>query len=471
MNRSNGTLPDTKLAALRQALNCPVVDSGSSEYDTARRVWNGQVDRRPSAIVQTTSIADVMRTVRFCREHGIKVSVRGGGHSAAGKAVADGVLMIDLSQMRDVQVDGGRKRAVAQGGATWGDFDRACEVNKLATTGGVISSTGVCGLTLGGGIGWLMGKHGLSCDNVISADIVNADGDHVSASATQNEDLFWAIRGGGGNFGIVTALEFQLHDLDLVHGGVMLYPRPSAWDLLRQYRDITLKAPDELTAYAALLVGHGHPMVAIALCHSGTAEVGAAACKEFQLATPPAVDMTGAKKYTEIQTMLDFTAPAGRHYYFKCPFLRELTDEAIRTIIDYAENMPTEHCQIILEHMHGRPAGFLRARRPLAFDAFTTASISCQRGRIQGKRRSASNGRAAWLRCWKPFGASDTYVNYLGDEGASAVRGVVWAQLRKAGTAEEEVRSGEFLLLQPEHCAGGISAIGGVRPTDARNFL
>ncbi|HEY6488433.1 MAG: FAD-binding oxidoreductase [Terracidiphilus sp.] len=422
MNGYNGTLSDTKLAALRQALNCPVVDSGSPEYDTARRVWNGQVDRRPSAIVQTTSIADVMRTVRFCREHGIKVSVRGGGHSAAGKAVADGVLMIDLSQMRDVQVDGGRRRAVAQGGATWGEFDRACEVNKLATTGGVISSTGVCGLTLGGGIGWLMGKHGLSCDNVISADIVNADGDHVSASTMQNKDLFWAIRGGGGNFGIVTALEFQLHDLDLVHGGVMLYPRPSAWDLMRQYRDITQKAPDELTAYAALLVGHGHPMVAIALCHSGTAEDGAAACKQFQLAMPPAADMTGAKRYTEIQTMLDFTAPAGRHYYFKCPFLRELTDEAIGTIIDYAENMPTEHCQIILEHMHGAAS-----RVPASETAFGLRRVHYSVNIVPAWEDPGDPQRCIeWARglasLLEPFGASDSYVNYLGEDGASAVR-------------------------------------------------
>jgi len=157
-----------------------------------------------------------------------------------------------------------------------------------------------------------MGKHGLSCDNVISADLVSAEGNHVSVSATQNEDLFWAIRGGGGNFGIVTALEFRLHELPSVHGGVMLYPRPLAMDLLRQYRDLTLTAPDDLTAYAALLVGHGHPMAAIALCHSGPDEAGAAACKQFQLSTPPVADMVGKKRYTEIQTMLDFSAPAGR---------------------------------------------------------------------------------------------------------------------------------------------------------------
>jgi FAD/FMN-containing dehydrogenase len=422
MNLSQERLTDTKLAALRRALGGAVVGADHPDYDSARRVWNGQIDRRPAAIVRATSIADVMGTVRFCRENGIKASVRGGGHSAAGKAVADGALMIDLSPMREVQMDSGRKRAVAQGGATWSNFDRVCESFKLATTGGVISSTGVCGLTLGGGLGWLMGKHGLSCDNVISADLVSAEGDYVSASATQNEDLFWAIRGGGGNFGIVTALEFRLHDLDRVHGGVMLYPRPSAWDLLRKYRDITQQAPDELTAYAALLVGHGHPMVAIALCHSGLAEAGAAACTEFQLATPPAVDLTGAKKYTEIQTMLDFTAPAGRHYYFKCPFIRDLTDDAIRTIVDYAENMPTEQTQIILEHMHGAAS-----RVPASETAFGLRRVHYSINIVPAwedpeeaqKCIEWARGLATLL---EPFGASDTYVNYLGEEEASAVR-------------------------------------------------
>jgi FAD/FMN-containing dehydrogenase len=276
-----------------------------------------------------------------------------------------------------------------------------------------------------------MGKHGLSCDNVISADIVSAEGDHVSASASQNEDLFWAIRGGGGNFGIVTALEFQLHDLDVVHGGVMLYPRPSAWDLLRQYRDITQQAPDELTAYAALLVGHGHPMVAVALCHSGSAEAGAVACKEFQLATPPAADMTGAKKYTEIQTMLDFTAPAGRHYYFKCPFICNLTDEAIWTIVEYAESLPTEHSQIILEHMHGAASrveasetAFGLRRVHYSINIVPAWEDPCDAQRCIDWAR----GLATLL---EPFGASDSYVNYLGEEAAAAVRASYGANYEK----------------------------------------
>src|SRR6202041_2361173 len=228
---------------------------------------------------------------------GVAASVRGGGHSVAGKAVADGAMMIDLSRMRDVQINPGRQTALVQGGATWREFDRETERYGLATTGGVISSTGVAGLTLGGGLGWLMGKHGLSCDNVISADLVNAEGQHVSVSASQNEDLFWAIRGGGGNFGIVTALEFRLHPLESVGGGVLLYPRSAAIDLLRRYRDITLTAPDELTAYASLMTGHGAPLAAIALCHSGEPSVAAEAGKQFYLADAPIADMTGAKKY------------------------------------------------------------------------------------------------------------------------------------------------------------------------------
>lgn len=422
MNGHIEQLSSEQLAKLRRSLNCPVLTVNDTNYDQARRVWNGMIDRRPSAIVRTSSIADVIQSVRFAREQGIAASVRGGGHSVAGKAVADGVMLIDLSGMREIHIDAAKQTCLAQGGATWGEFDRASEEYGLATTGGVISSTGVCGLTLGGGIGWLMGKNGLSCDNVISADIVDAEGRHLSVSATEKEDLFWAIRGGGGNFGIVTALEFQLHELPFVHGGVMLYPRSFAVDLLRHYRDLTRVAPDELTAYAALLVGHGNPMAAVALCHSGSEEEGAAACQQFQLATPPVANMTGRKKYTEIQTMLDFSAPAGLHYYFKCPFLRELTDEAIQTIVDFSESLPSEQTQVVLEHMHGAAS-----RVPITQTAF-------------GLRRVhySINIMAAWSdpvmaeRCisWAqgfasaliPFGASDAYVNYLGDEGPSAIK-------------------------------------------------
>ena len=411
-----------QLAQLRQVVHSPILTADDQEFSQARRVWNGMIDRKPSLIVRPKSIADVMQAVRFAREQGSAASVRGGGHSIAGKSVAEGTMMIDLSLMREVQIDPGRRTGLVQGGVTWGEFDRESEKFGLATTGGVISSTGVCGLTLGGGIGWLMGKLGLSCDNVISADLVNAEGNHLSASATQNEDLFWAIRGGGGNFGIVTALEFRLHDLASVHGGVVLYARPLALDLLRQYRDLTLTAPDELTAYAALLVGHGHPMAGVALCHSGSKQNGATACKQFQLSSPPVADMMGEKRYTEVQTMLDFSAPAGMHYYFKCPFLRELSDEAIRTIIDHAQRMPTEQTQVVIEHMHGAAS-----RVPVPQTAFGLRRVHYSINIMPSWSDPAmAETCITWAQdlasALTSFGASDAYVNYLADEGPSAVK-------------------------------------------------
>jgi FAD/FMN-containing dehydrogenase len=403
-------------------LGCPVLCEGDEGYEAARRVWNGMIDRRPRWIVRPRSIADVMQAVRGASESSLPICVRGGGHSFSGKSVADGALMVDLSLMKSIQVDPRRRTVIAQGGVKLGEFDAETEKYGLATTGGVISTTGIAGLTLGGGLGWLMGKHGLTCDNLISADLVDAGGRHLSASATENPDLFWAIRGGGGNFGIVTAFEYQLHPLDSVHGGVMLYPRDKAKELIRQYRDITLTAPDELTAYAALLTGHGTPMAAIAMCHSGEPVTAERETRQFLLADAPIADMTGKKKYTEIQSMMDFSAPAGLNYYSKCPFLRELTDGAMDTIIAHAAAAPTEQTQVVIEHMHG-------AASRVAADA---TAFGLRRVHYSVNIMAAWDNPAlaesciAWARglatALEAFGASDTYVNYLGDEGAAAVK-------------------------------------------------
>jgi FAD/FMN-containing dehydrogenase len=418
----NQAINHSQLNELRSGLACPVLADNDPDYEAARHIWNGMIDRKPSLIVRPSSITDVMHAIRFVREHRLPLTIRGAGHSVAGKSVADGAVMIDLSRMRDIQVDAGRRSVVVQGGATWGDLDHEAETYGLATTGGVISSTGVCGLTLGGGLGWLMGKHGLSCDNVLSADLVSAEGQHVQVSATQNEDLFWAIRGGGGNFGIITALEFRLHSLESVEGGVLLYPRAAAFDLLRQYRDITRNAPDELTAYAALLTGHGAPLAAVAMCHCGDRAQAAGAAKQFHLADAPVADMMGEKKYTEIQTMLDFTAPAGAHYYFKCPFLRELTDDAILALIDGAASAPTEQTQVIIEHMHG-----VASRVAPTDTAFGLRRVHYSVNIVASWTDPAMTEQCiAWARGlsarMESFGGSDSYVNYLGDDGAEAVK-------------------------------------------------
>jgi FAD/FMN-containing dehydrogenase len=444
MNQPVNGFSDEKLGALRRMVSSAILTKNDQEYSQACRVWNGMIDRRPSAIIRPTSIAEVMQVVRTARELNLLVSVRGGGHSVSGKSVADDAMMIDLSLMNSIQVNPGAGSAVVQGGAKWGEFDRECERFQLATTGGVISSTGVGGLTLGGGIGWLMGKHGLSCDNLVSADLVSADGAHISVSASQNEDLFWAIRGGGGNFGIVTALEFRLHPLRSVHGGLLLYPRSRAVDLLRNYRDVTRNAPDELTAYAALIVGHGHPMVGIAMCHSGLSSEGASAIKQFHLAEPPAVDLTGEKKYTEIQTMLDFTAPADMNYYFKCPFLCELSDQAIQTIVDYSENLPTEQTQVVLEHMHG-----VASRIPATATAFglrrTQYSINIMPAwNDPALAETCIDWARGFALALEAFGASDSYVNYLGNDGASAVRAAYGANYERLAELKKKYDRDNF---------------------------
>lgn len=414
-------LSDKQLRDLRATVTSPVIDVNHGDFDRARRVWNGMIDRKPLAIVCCTSISDVMNAVRFARDSNLPFTVRSGGHSIPGKSVGDGALMIDLSRMKSIQVNTRRQTAVAQAGLTWKEFDCETERSHLATTGGVISSTGIAGLTLGGGMGWLMGKHGLASDNLISADLVSAEGKHMRVSASENEDLFWAIRGGGGNFGIVTAFEFRLHPLESVQGGIILYPRSRAIDLLRRYRDITCTAPDELTAYAALMTGHGTPMAAIAVCHSDERDASEAVA-QFRLSDAPVADFTGKKKYSEIQSMLDFTAPPGLHYYFTCPFLQSLTDEVISSIVEHCESSPTEQTQVVIEHMHGAAS-----RLGVAETAFGLRRVQYSINIMPAwDRVELAEKCIEWARefasAMRAFGASDAYVNYLGDEDTAVIR-------------------------------------------------
>jgi hypothetical protein len=307
----------------------------------------------------------------------------------------------------------------------WGDFDKRTQEHGFATTGGAISTTGIAGLTLGGGIGWLMGKHGLTCDNLTAAHLVDAEGRMPRASVEENPDLFWALRGGGGNFGVVTDFEYRIHPLEKVMGGILLYPRPQGAAVLRHYRDLTVNAADELTAYAALMHGpDGGPLTAVALCHSGDDPVAAERdVGRFSATTAPIVNLTGWKRYQEIGTMLDMTAPKGLHYYFKCTFLPELADGAIETILRYGETAPTPQTTIILEHIHGRVCR-------VAEDA--TAAFALRRTQYSLNIATACSGDpGAWERCveWARafagemtrFGTGSTYIIYLGEEGTAPV--------------------------------------------------
>jgi FAD/FMN-containing dehydrogenase len=299
------TLDGAAMDGFRASLRGPLLSSSDAGYDETRKVWNGMIDRRPALIARCAGLADVVAAVRFARSHELLVSVRGGGHNAPGVAVCEGGLMIDLAGMRGVRVDPVRRTARAQGGATWADFDRETQVFGLATSGGAISNTGIGGLTLGGGLGWLAGKYGLVCDNLLSVDLVTADGTVLVASATENAELFWGLRGGGGNFGVVTSFEYRLHPVGPVLAGPVLYPFAKAKEALTLYRDFAGSIPDEVNTLGALLTApDGNPVAAIAVCYNGSHEAGEKALLPLRAVGPPLADEIAPTPYCKIQTLL-----------------------------------------------------------------------------------------------------------------------------------------------------------------------
>ncbi|HEV7664745.1 MAG TPA: FAD-binding oxidoreductase, partial [Chloroflexota bacterium] len=313
------TLDEQSLHTLKQAVRASVLRPTEDSFDSARHIWNGMIDRTPAAIVRCVSAADVIAAVNFAREHNLLLAVRGGGHSAAGSSVCDGGLMIDLSLMKGIRVDPGRRIGRAEPGVTQGEFDRETQAFGLATTGGVVSTTGIAGLTLGGGIGWLGRTHGLSCDNLLSVDIVTADGQLHTASAEQNADLFWAVRGGGGNFGVVTSFEYLLHEVGpTVLAGLLVWPRPMARDVLRAFREFTQTAPENASAYAGLATApDGVPIVLVVAFHHGPTEEGEALFAPLRKFGPPIADMIQPMPYTAAQQMLDAANPPGNRVYWK----------------------------------------------------------------------------------------------------------------------------------------------------------
>src|SRR5712692_9819941 len=282
-------LDDTTIEKLKTTLRGELIQRSDERYDEARKLWNGMFDRRPALIVRCAGTADVVSAVNFARENRLQVAVRGGGHSFPGHSVCDGGLVIDLSPMKAIRVDPAARTARAQPGVKWIEFDHETQAFGLATTGGTVSDTGIGGLTLGGGLGWLSSKHGLTVDNLISADVVLADGGFVTASATEQADLFWGLRGGSGNFGVVTSFEFQLHVVGpTVLGGMVAYPLRNAKEVLRFYREFNEAAPDELTTYAAVVnPPGGETVVAVFCCYSGLVDKGEEVCRPLTALTPP----------------------------------------------------------------------------------------------------------------------------------------------------------------------------------------
>jgi FAD/FMN-containing dehydrogenase len=392
------------------------------DYDAARTLWNGMIDKRPAAIVRSANTADVARTVRFARDHGIVLSVRGGGHNAAGSALVDDGIVVDLSRMRAVYVDPMARVARAQGGATWSDFDQATAEHGLATTGGAVSTTGIGGLTLGGGLGWLMRSYGMACDNLRSVEIVTADGQIRRASATEHPDLFWAIRGGGGNFGVVTEFEYQLHPVTTVLGGMLVHPAARAKEALQFVREFHQTAPDELTIFTGLMTSpDGVPIVAFIVCYNGPIENGERVLAPLRAFGPPVADLIQPMSYVAQQSMLDEGFPSGMQVYWRSDFLQQLDDDVIDILVEHHAGITSPFSALLLEQFGG-------AVRRVATDAtafvhrdadFNLAIISRWTDPAEADRH------VAWARgvhrAISPH-TSGTYVNYLGDEGSDRVR-------------------------------------------------
>ena len=352
------TLDDETITGFRSSMRGELIMRDHAAYESARHVWNGNIDRRPALVARCAGVADVQRAVTFAREHSLQVSVRGGGHSAPGYGTNDGGLVIDLSPMKGIRVDPAARTAWAQGGVLWRELDNETQAFELATTGGTVSNTGVIGLTLGGGLGWLMGKHGLAIDNLISAEVVTADGQVRKASTGDHPDLFWALRGGGGNFGVVTSAEYRLHEVGQVLGGLVLHPLDHARDMFRFYRDFCATLPDEAEAYAALLTApQGMPVSAMILGYNGPIAEGEKVLAPARAFGKPIADLVQPMPYGARQKMLDEpNATHGLQRYWRSALTERVSDELIDLLVAGASAFSSPMSAMIFFHMHGAAA-------------------------------------------------------------------------------------------------------------------
>jgi FAD/FMN-containing dehydrogenase len=412
------------LEAFAAGLHGRVISPDAPDYDKTRAIWNGMIDRRPAVIVRCAETADVIRAVRFAREFDLLVAVRGGGHNVAGTAVCDGGIVIDLSDMKGIEIDLQGHNLRAEPGLLWGEVDAATQAYGLATPGGIVTHTGIAGLTVGGGIGWLMRKHGLTCDNLVACEVVTAEGNLVRASPDEHADLFWSLQGGGGNFGIVTRFEYRLHPVGPeVLAGVVLYPAEQASEVLRSYRDCVAGAPEELTIIVNLRKAppapylpehlHGRPVVIIAVCYAGDLAEGEAVLAPLRALAEPLIDLIQPKPYVAHQGMFDASVPHGLRYYWKSHYLPALSDAAIAVLIEHAWAAPSPQSYSIMFHL----GGAIRHRSP-ADSAFEDRSAEHALNiNSVWSDPETDVAQIAWARdfwsAMRPFSSGGTYVNFL----------------------------------------------------------
>jgi FAD/FMN-containing dehydrogenase len=420
------TIDADRVDAFSVSISGTVLQPGEDHYEAARRVHNGLIDKRPALIARCHGAADVSAAVGLAREAGLEISIRGGGHNIAGRSVTDGGLMIDLAEMKGMYVDPEARTIRAQGGVIWSEFNRETAVHGLAVTGGAISTTGIAGLTLGGGLGWLMGIHGLAADNLLSAELVNADGAVLNVTAESDPDLFWALRGGGGNFGVATSLEYRLHPLSEVVGGLVAHPFEAARDVLRFYREFTQSVPDELTVFGGLVYAPGSSdlrLAALVVCHAGPAEQAQKDLAPLREFGQPLMVELGPMPYAVMNTLLDDGFPRGALNYWKSSFVESLDDELIDLAIERFATTPSPLNAILFEHFHGavtrvgvsdtavphREVGYNLLMPSVWLDAADTEA------------------NIAWTRAtfdlFSPYFAERRWLNYFSDDdGTDAVR-------------------------------------------------
>ncbi|EKV29489.1 putative oxidoreductase [Caenispirillum salinarum AK4] len=451
-------VPVAAVEALRAAVRGPVCLPGDAGYDEARTLWNAMIDRHPAVVVRCRGAADVARAVDFCREHGLLLAVRGGGHNIAGRAVCEGGVLIDLSLMRSVHVDPAARRAVVEPGCLLSDVDCETQAHGLAVPTGINSTTGIAGLTLGGGFGWLTRKHGLTIDSLTAAEVVTADGAIRRASATENPDLFWALRGGGGNFGIVTAFEFALHDLGpQVTAGLVVFPMDRAREIMKTYRASIADGPDDLTVWAVLRKApplpflpeevHGTDVLILVVCHVGPLEDADAALAPV-LALPGAIGTAvGPQSFADWQMAFDASAGPGARNYWKTHDFLTLPDAAMEAVFNYADRLPTGECEVFFGHVGGASS-----RVPVEATAFPQRRphyVMNVHARWQDR---ADDARCiAWARglfnATAPFAAGTAYVNFMPEDEGGRTDSAYGANMERLARIKAEVDPGNLFRV------------------------
>ena len=427
MDGSRIEIPAEDLQGFKTAFKGTVFSAEDAVYEETRKIWNAMIDRRPGLIVRCTGTVDVVQAVRFARKHRLLVSVRGGGHNIAGLAVCEGGMMIDLSNMRGVWVDPVAGTARAQAGCTLGDLDRETQLHGQAAVLGFISTTGIAGLTVGGGFGYLTRRHGCTCDNLVSMEVVTADAKVLRTSIDENEDLFWALRGGGGNFGIVTSFEYRLHPVGPeILGGAIAWRGEDAQRVLDNYRDFSAAAPRELTSVAVLRIAtpapwlpkeiHGKPIAAIFICHTGSFEDGEKLVAPLRKLGQPVADIVTRRPYTQMQSLLDATQPKGRRYYWKSHYLAKLSPEFDQVAVAHAARIASPFSAILLFQIGGALNQLPNEHSPVGNrDAAYVLNIA---GSWERPEEDEVNIR--WARegfeATRPFSTGGTYVNFLTEE-------------------------------------------------------